>query len=162
VNTDKLDQVIAKLLAYCKSNNWAGYDPYDALNSRLFQYLPFLDYRVPRIALTQALKRSPVNLRPLLLVPKTQNPKGLALCVSALLKLDAEEELPRALGERLAELRSPGIDYWCWGYSFPWQTRSILVPVSAAYLPRKCSTRGGMSSGRSRNGDRWMGNTTSR
>jgi len=25
-----------KLLAYCKANEWAGYDPYDALNSRVF------------------------------------------------------------------------------------------------------------------------------
>lgn len=29
---------------------------------------------------------------------------------------------------RLSELRSPGIEYSCWGYSFPWQTRTIVVP----------------------------------
>ena len=29
------------LLAYCRANDWAGYDPYDALNSELFKALPF-------------------------------------------------------------------------------------------------------------------------
>jgi uncharacterized protein YyaL (SSP411 family) len=38
------------------------------------------------------------------------------------------------LAERLAELRSPDTQYWCWGYSFPWQTRSILVPRWAPNL----------------------------
>ena len=35
---------------------------------------------------------------------------------------------------RLAVLRSPNTPYWCWGYSFPWQTRTILVPRGAPNL----------------------------
>ena len=31
-------------------------------------------------------------------------------------------------------LRSPGSPYWCWGYSFPWQTRTIIVPRGAPNL----------------------------
>ena len=76
-----------KLLAYCKSNEWAGYDPYDALNSSVFKALPFLNSRIPRLVLTQILKRSPVNLRSFLQVPKVQNPKALALFLSSLIKL---------------------------------------------------------------------------
>jgi hypothetical protein len=128
-----------KLLAYCRENDWAGYDPYDALNSGLFKALPFLDYRLPRLALTQVLKRSPVNVRRLALVPKTQNPKAMALFLSALLKLpDAvvggREELMRYMIDRLVTLRSSGISYWSWGYSFPWQGRNILVPAGAPNL----------------------------
>ena len=37
--------------------------------------------------LTQALKRSPINVRPLALIPKTQNPKALALFLSAFLRI---------------------------------------------------------------------------
>ena len=77
---------IVKLLDYCRANDWAGYDPYDATNSRLFDALPFLNSRLPRLVLTQLLKRSPINVRPLLLIPKTQNPKAIALFLSALLK----------------------------------------------------------------------------
>jgi hypothetical protein len=125
--------VASKLLAYCRTSNWAGYDPYDALNSRLLERLPFLNSRVPRLVLTQALKRSPINVRPLALVPKTQNPKALALFLSALVRLRDDGSADReALGslliQRLVALRSPEVQYWCWGYSFPWQTRTILVP----------------------------------
>jgi hypothetical protein len=121
-----------KLLAYCRQRDWAGYDPYDALNSRLYENLPILHFRLARLVLTQGLKRCPFDLRPLLLVPKTQNPKGLALFLSALLKLSRlglvdEGGLIRSLAERLEALRSPGLPYSCWGYSFPWQTRTFLV-----------------------------------
>jgi len=84
---DSLKTVTLKLLAYCQANNWAGYDPYDALNSRVFKYLPFLNFKLSRLAFTQILKRSPVNFRPLLLVPKTENPKAIALFLMAFLKL---------------------------------------------------------------------------
>ena len=122
-----------KLLAYCKGNDWAGYDPYDALNSRVFTSLPVLDCRIPRLILTQVLKRSPINVRPLLLVPKTQNPKALALFLVSLLKLSRlgllrDKADITALRGRLEALRSPGVAHWCWGYSFPWQTRTKLVP----------------------------------
>jgi uncharacterized protein YyaL (SSP411 family) len=36
--------------------------------------------------------------------------------------------------ERLIALRSQGVPYWCWGYSFPWQTRTELVPCGAPNL----------------------------
>jgi hypothetical protein len=127
------------LLGYCQDRSWAGWDPYDALNSRLFQSLPFLDTKWPRLVLTQALKRMPINLRPLLLVPPSQNPKGLALFLQALLKLNAlglikNEKTCQNLAQRIAELRSPGEASWCWGYSFPWQTRNRLVPRGASNL----------------------------
>ena len=122
-----------KLLNYCRANDWAGYDPYDALNSRVFERLPFLNSRIPRLVATQALKRCPLNIRPLLGIPKTQNPKGLALFLSALLKLSRlglleEPGLVRIIAQKLVALRSPNTDFWCWGYSFPWQTRSVVVP----------------------------------
>ena len=132
-----------KLLAYCRANDWAGHDPYDALNSNLFKALPFLNSRIPQIAITQALKRSPVNLRRLLQIPKTQNPKALALFLSAFLKLskaelDDREELVQLMIDRLTSLRSPDVPYWCWGYSFPWQGRTMLVPAAAPNLVCTC------------------------
>ena len=137
--TYNLQAVTQKLLCYCRENDWAGYDPYDALNSRLFQLLPVLNHRIPQIALTQALKRSPVNLRRLMLVPKTQNPKALGLFLAALVRLPEGEPADRDrliehLIDRLVALRSAGEDWWCWGYSFPWQGRSILVPAGAPNL----------------------------
>jgi hypothetical protein len=127
------------LLAYCKANDWSGHDPYDALNSRVFNALPFLDCRWPRLVLMQALKRSPVNVRPLLLVPKTQNPKALALFLGGMLKLHRlglleDDSLIDLMAGKLEELRSRGTPHWNWGYSFPWQTRTILVPRASPNL----------------------------
>ncbi len=121
------------LLDYCRANDWAGYDPYDALNSRIYRALPFLHFRLARLALTQGVKRSPVNLRPLLLVPRTPNPKGIALFLTSAVKL-ARHSIPAASGsvgplaEKLLALRSPGWAQACWGYNFDWQQRFALVP----------------------------------
>ena len=126
------------LLAYCRARNWAGHDPYDALNSKVFERLPVLNSRIPRLVLTQALKRSPFDIRWLLAVPNTQNPKAIALFLSSLLKLSGVgfncRPLVGLMLERLAVLRSPGTPYWCWGYSFPWQTRTIVVPTATPNL----------------------------
>ncbi len=128
-----------KLFAYCKRHDWAGYDPYDALNSELLRKLPILDRRLFRLALTQALKRLPFDFRPVLSVPATENPKALALFLSSSLKLNRlglidDPKLPRRLSERILALRSAGENYWAWGYSFPWQTRLVVVPRGAANL----------------------------
>ncbi len=128
-----------KLLAYCQVNKWAGHDPYDALNSKYFQSMPSLDSRLPRLFLTQLLKCSPLNIRGLLGVQKTQNPKALALFLESFLftgtkSVPAEVSLAKEMIERLIALRSPNVDYWCWGYSFSWQGRSVLVPAWAPNL----------------------------
>jgi hypothetical protein len=135
----ELKTAVSKLLAYCRAEAWAGHDPYDALNSELFKAIPLLDSRFPRLALTQVLKRSPVDVRRLALVPKTQNPKAMALFLSALLQFPNDlapdrEDLIRYMIDRLTALRSPGTAHWAWGYSFPWQGRSILVPSGAPNL----------------------------
>ena len=111
---------LQRSIEYCQANDWAGYDPYDALNSRILEKLSFLDSRILRIALTQLLKRSPVNLRPALAVPKTQNPKALGLFLSAFTKLAAAGIADYGhhctyLTERLEALRSCDQRYWCLG-----------------------------------------------
>lgn len=132
-----------KLLAYCRASDWGGYDPYDALNSKLFKALPVLDRRLIRLGLTQILKRAPINVRSLLAVPKTQNAKALALFLSCFVKLSRlgwleNPQLICRMVELLEAHRSPNTPYWCWGYSFPWQTRTLLVPRGTPNLV--CST----------------------
>jgi len=139
----ELRATILKLLAFCETNDWAGYDPYDALNSKALKALPFLNARIPQIILTQLLKRSPVNLRPLLLIPKLQNPKAIGLFLSAFIRLAKTGNFDvthfiSAMLDRIAALRSPGIAYSCWGYSFPWQTRTITVSAGAPNLVCTC------------------------
>ncbi len=135
-------QVFETLLDHCRRREWAGHDPYDALNSAWLPGLALLDSRIPRLVLTQFLKRSPIDTRELLRVPRKRNPKALALFLSAFLTMDRIGALrdPALIGEMtglLAETRSPGDrpeGQACWGYSFPWQTRTRLVPRGAPNL----------------------------
>jgi hypothetical protein len=138
-----IEDTTLDLLAYCRANEWAGYDPYDALNSRVFKALPFLNFKLARLALTQGVKRCPINLRPSLLVPKTPNPKGIALFLSSLTKLskielvDGDKEID-LMANKLLAIRSPEERYSCWGYNFDWQTRGELVPKGSPNII--CST----------------------
>src|SRR5258708_3453315 len=74
-----LERIYDRLYAWCAARGFAGFDPFDGLNSRIFQATPFKNYRLPRLMFTQLIKRSPVNLRPLLLVPPGVNAKAIAL-----------------------------------------------------------------------------------
>lgn len=126
------ERAFDEALAYGHKSDWAGYDPYDALRSPLIRLLSF-NARWPRIAWIQLLKRSPVNLRPLLLVPKGVNAKGLGLVARALVHegaargVDRRAEVSRLL-DRLDGLRSPGATGAAWGYNFDWQSRAFFVP----------------------------------
>ena len=123
---------IAALIGYCRHQGWSGHDPYDALNSRLLRGIGLLSSHYPRLAVTQFLKRCPVNLRGLLGVPREQNPKGIAVFLAATVRLhrvgQASATEVRELATRLLELRSPNQKLRCWGYNFDWQTRTYLVP----------------------------------
>jgi hypothetical protein len=79
----------------------------------------------------------------LLLIDEEQNPKALGLFLMALVKLNqkgllSNNNLIPEIVQRIKALRSTGTDYWCWGYSFPWQTRTIIVPK--AYPNLVCTT----------------------
>jgi hypothetical protein len=124
--------IAARLLEYCRSHDWAGADPYDGLTSRVFQALWFLDTRWARLALIQSVKRSPINFRRLLGIPRGQNPKGIALFLTSAVKLSKagllrDDEPIRSLSARLAALASLKEGHWGWGYNFDWQTRTVLV-----------------------------------
>jgi len=121
------------LLEYCRRADWAGYDPYDALNSRLLAHMPFMRSQYFRIAAIQGVKRLPVNLRPLLLIRKAKNPKSHALFLQALLRFKKQHTpvqpgmIDRIIND-IVKMRSENSTHWSWGYSFPWQTRTHLVP----------------------------------
>ena len=70
----------SRLREYCEAEDYKGWDPYDGLNSRVFQALPFLKKSaLCRLSVIQGFKRCPINLRPLALVPKEHNAKGIGL-----------------------------------------------------------------------------------
>src|SRR2546427_12198209 len=67
------------LRKWCRAEGFAGYDPYDALNSRWFQATLLRGSRWARFAWTQVHKRSPIHFRSLVAVSRERNSKGIAL-----------------------------------------------------------------------------------
>ena len=124
---------LTRLQAYIEAAGFKGYDPYDALNSPILSGLS-LDNKFFRIAFIQILKRLPVNLRPLLLVKKDYNPKGLGLFLWGYAKLYAVDKNPRhleqidAILDLLEGVKSRGCSGNGWGYNFDWQSRAFFVP----------------------------------
>jgi len=124
---------IKRMLSYIESRDYAGYDPYDALNSPLIRRLS-ANSKWLRIAATQALRQCPVNLRPILGVRKGHNPKGIGLFLWGYAKLYALEKEQRCLEkidyllDLLLKLRSKGYSGNCWGYNFDWQSRTMYAP----------------------------------
>src|SRR5690554_2104934 len=74
-----LTSTFTSLKSYCESQNFAGWDPYDGLNSKVFKALPFKHWDLARLAWIQGFKRSPINFRKVLMVPKEHNAKGIGL-----------------------------------------------------------------------------------
>lgn len=124
---------LSLLRAWVEQRNWAGYDPYDGLNSPLLTAAS-LGLKYPRIAAIQFMKKCPVNLRPLLLVRPGHNPKGLGLFLWGYAKLyqATGDESAKARAQEVLQLlrqnRSTGYHGSCWGYNFDWQSRAFFVP----------------------------------
>jgi len=129
-----LTTVHATLWGWCRAQDFSGHDPFDALNSRVFQSLPIKNSRAARLAWTQLFKRSPINLREAFGVPRERNAKGLALFALAALAdyrrertKEAEVEA-RELLDDLIDLSVKGFSGAAWGYNFDWQSRSFFAP----------------------------------
>ena len=121
------------LWKWSRAQGLAGYDPFDGLNSRLFQATPLRRSRTARLAWIQFHKRSPINLRTIVGVPRERNAKAIALFALAALadfrrNPTKEKEIEaRGLLDDLIQMSLKGFSGACWGYNFDWQSRSFFV-----------------------------------
>jgi hypothetical protein len=130
--SNDIQVALERMRAWGEARDWRGYDPYDALNSPLAPLLT-LRTRSGRRALTQAVKRSPVNLRPLLGIKPDWNAKAIGLVASGYLGMaatgdeSAEHHAERWL-EWLVSNSSGDEGGLAWGYHFDVQTRFFFYP----------------------------------
>ena len=137
----KVASSFLKLKSYCEAENFKGWDPYDGMNSKVFQALPFKHWDLARLAWIQGFKRSPINFRKVLLVPKQHNAKGVALFLLGYCRLykaaqnghedfGTPEELLnqiKKLTALLLSMKAEGYSGACWGYNFDWQARRLFL-----------------------------------
>jgi len=139
---NKIEQALDRTLDYCRSQDYAGYNKYDALDSPILSKISFGNSYL-RLIYSQLIMRSPVNIRPLVLIPKTRNPKGVALFAAAFLDLYRARgnsiylDQAKQLLEWLQLNYSQGFTGVCWGYQYPWQDVGFFAP---AHLPNRIVT----------------------
>ena len=164
----ELERAYESLAAWCRERDYAGHDPFDALNSRLFQSTPLKSSRAARIVWTQLFKRSPVSFRKIARVPAQTNSKGIALfALSALANFrrtqtkESEREA-RTLLDRLLSARLDGWSGAAWGYNFDWQGRAFFAPKGTpTIVPTAFSARAFVEAARDLEGETYLGTARS-
>lgn len=127
-----------RLYAYCATQDFAGHDPFDALNSEVFQRSPLKSLRLARLSFLQLVKRSPIDLRAKLRVKEGVNPKALALFALAEMSRCRESgderhaENAKFLLDKLLKLKitgglESGERWGAFGYNFDWQSRYFFA-----------------------------------
>ncbi len=132
---NKIQHSFNLLKNFVEKESFKGYDPYDGLNSKLFNAIPFFrKSRFLRLAWIQLFKRNPINFRKIVGIKKEYNPKGLGLFLIGYCNLyeqqPKEEYLKKIkhLSKVIVNLQSPGYSGACWGYNFDWQARAFFQP----------------------------------
>ncbi|HEU4930877.1 MAG TPA: hypothetical protein VFT48_02305 [Pyrinomonadaceae bacterium] len=123
-----------ELYSWCRQHDFAGHDPFDALNSRLFKATPLAQSRNARFIWTQLVKRSPADVRALARVPAERNAKGIALFALAQIanyRRIRSSEAAAGVNDFLSWLMAMRVDGYsgaAWGYNFDWQSRNFFAP----------------------------------
>jgi hypothetical protein len=125
---------LEKLDEWIEREDFQGWDPHDALKSRLMRGLAGRSHLM-RILAVQSLRRCPINLRSLLGVSKARNPKAIGLFLASYaIKFDLHQDLNhlrlvRHFAQWLIENATPGFAGPCWGYNFDWANRGFFAPA---------------------------------
>ena len=140
ISTAVLEKTYSQLFSWCREKDFAGHDPFDALNSTVFQKTPLKSSRNARLIWTQLLKRSPSDFRAFLKVPLQRNAKGVALFALAQLAdyrtyktTDSEAKVCAFLSD-LKQMQLSGYSGAAWGYNFDWQSRNFFAPRNTATI----------------------------
>ena len=139
--TTDFDPVVLGLHHWLRARDYAGHEPYDLLNS---PYLRAWATHQPFATLfIQGGKRfGGLALRRALDVPASQNPKALALILSAYCDLIRSGwnclSHAKRVREMLLSLRSPDEHDFCWGYD--WHYVSLRGARMPAFAPNSVVT----------------------
>lgn len=133
VAKDEIYRSISQLTEWLEKNEYRGYDTFDGLNSKLLRPLTF-NSSLLRTALQQGVRRFPINLRPVLGIPKSHSTKGMGFLARGFIRLyeatgntgwrlKADSALKWLIANETA-----GYSGSCWGNHFDYQSRTFYLP----------------------------------
>jgi rhamnogalacturonyl hydrolase YesR len=133
ISKEQIFQSIGRLSGWLERNDYRGYDTFDGLNAKYVRLLTF-ETNFLRTVLQQGVRRVPINLRPILGIPKSRSTKGMGFLARGFMRLNqatgdtAWADKAQSVLEWLIENRSPGYSGACWGNHFDYQSRSFYLP----------------------------------
>lgn len=137
-----IENTLCSIVDYNVKHNFEGYDKFDGINN-MFNRGLLKNNRLLGFFFQQLVKESPVNLRKVLGVKRTQNIKGNALFIRALARMaDYFQEssyLDTAiqLAQHQVTLASADFETLAWGHNFNWEGVSYTLP---AFYPNITNT----------------------
>ncbi len=133
ISKSQILESITRLSAWLEKNDYQGYDTFDGLSATYLRPLTF-ETKFLRTVLQQAVRRIPINLRPVFGIPKARSTKGMGFLARGFMRLH------QATGEKawadkaefalqwLIEHQSQGYSGACWGNHFDYQSRGFYLP----------------------------------
>ena len=130
---DRVFASIRRLSDWLDKHDYKGYDTFDGHVARYLRPLTF-ENKFLRQVLQQGVRRFPLNLRPLLGIPKSHSSKGMGYIARGVMRL--QEATGDAVWKDKAEFAlqwlvdnpSPGYSGACWGNHFDYQSRGGFMP----------------------------------
>lgn len=133
-----IEKSLLRLLAWLEISEYRAYDPFDGLSS-ILRPLTF-GQKIPQQILQQAIRRSPINLRPWLGVRPHTSTKGMGYLASGYLKLflltrdEAYRTRARDCLKWLTDHTTRGYSGYCWGNAFDYISRGFYLPKNSPTL----------------------------
>ena len=86
VSKDQIAESLGRLSGWLEKNDYRGYDTFDGLNAKYARSLTF-ETNFLRTVLQQGVRRFPINLRPILAIPKSRSTKGMGYLAKGFMRL---------------------------------------------------------------------------
>jgi polysaccharide biosynthesis protein VpsJ len=133
MSKDQISDSIDRLSDWLEKNDYRGYDTFDGLSAKFVRPLTF-ETKFLRTVLQQGVRRLPINMRPVLGIPRSRSTKGMGFLARGFIRLQ-QATGDKSWGDRaesalqwLVENESKGYSGACWGNHFDYQSRSFYLP----------------------------------
>jgi len=133
ISKEQIFESIIRLAGWLEKNDYCGYDTFDGLSSKYLRPLTF-ETKLLRTVLQQGVRRFPINMRPLIGIPKSRSTKGMGYIAKGFIRLqeatgdESWGENAKSALQWLVEHESKGYSGACWGNHFDYQSRSWYLP----------------------------------
>jgi hypothetical protein len=130
---DQIFTSISRLFDWVEKNEYSSYDTFDGLSAKYLRPLTF-ETNLLRTVLQQGVRRFPINLRPLLGIPRSRSTKGMGFLAKGFMRM-YQVTGDKIWADRahfalhwLTENTSKGYSGACWGNHFDYQSRGFYLP----------------------------------